>query len=91
MLKEGMGEGIPVGSLKNIKDSFFVIALIGAYQDVIEMDHNLLGDLPDVELRLNVDKTWELTLIAGAESMEDILEEVGYQDLDIDEDPYMSD
>jgi arginine decarboxylase-like protein len=26
--------------------------LVGAYQDAIEMDHNLLGDLPDVELRL---------------------------------------
>ena len=90
MPKEGMGEGIPVGNLKNIQDSYFVIALIGAYQDVIEMDHNLLGDLPDVELRLNEDKTWNLTWIAGAESMEEILEEVGYRDLDIDEDPYMS-
>jgi arginine decarboxylase-like protein len=88
---ECMGEGIPVGVLKNIQDSYFVIALIGAYQDVIEMDHNLLGDLPDVELRLDADNTWKITWLAAAESMEDILEDVGYRDLDIDEDPYMSD
>jgi arginine decarboxylase len=91
MLKEGMGEGIPVGNLENIQDSYFVLALAGAYQDVIEMDHNLLGDLPDVELRLDENDNWVLTWLAGAESMEDILEDVGYRDLDIDEDPYMSD
>jgi arginine decarboxylase len=91
MHKEGMSEGIPVGSLKNIQDSYFVLALTGAYQDVIEMDHNLLGDLPDVELMLDENNNWKLTWLAAAESIEDILEDVGYRDLDIDEDPYMSD
>ena len=86
-----MGQGIPVGYLKNVQGSFFVIALTGAYQDVIEMNHNLLGDLPDVELVLTPEREWKVKWISGAEAMEEILEEMGYIGLDIDEDPYMSD
>lgn len=85
-----MGTGIPVGFLKNIKDSYFVIALTGAYQDVIEMNHNLLGDLPDVQLLLADDGSWKVSWESGAEAIEKILEEVGYRGLNIDEDPYMS-
>lgn len=85
-----MGQGIPVGYLEKIQGSYFVIALTGAYQDVIEMDHNLLGDLPDVELVLTKDMKWQVRWITGAESMEEILEEMGYVGFDIDEDPYMS-
>ncbi|MFX1561085.1 MAG: hypothetical protein ACFFBL_10905, partial [Promethearchaeota archaeon] len=86
-----MGEGIPVGNLNNLKDSRFILALAGAYQDAIEMDHNLLGDLPDVELYLKDDGQWSLSWLTGAESIEDLLKEVGYADIDVDEDPYMSD
>ncbi|MFW9848189.1 MAG: hypothetical protein ACFFF4_03565 [Candidatus Thorarchaeota archaeon] len=86
-----MGQGIPVGNLKNIQGSYFVIALTGAYQDVIEMNHNLLGDLPDVQLILTPERAWKFKWVAGAEAMEQILEEMGYIGLDIDEDPYMSD
>ena len=85
-----MGTGIPVGFLKNVKDSHFVIALTGAYQDVIEMNHNLLGDLPDVQLLLADDGSWKVSWESGAQAIEKILEEVGYRGLDIDEDPYMS-
>ncbi len=85
-----MGLGIPVGSLKDVQGSYFVIALTGAYQDVIEMNHNLLGDLPDVELILTPEGDWKVTWVSGAEAMEDILEEMGYFGIDIDEDPYMS-
>ncbi|MEM2143263.1 MAG: hypothetical protein QXQ81_08410, partial [Candidatus Thorarchaeota archaeon] len=42
----GIGVGIPVGNLRRLQGSYFLIALTGAYQDVIEADHNLLGDLP---------------------------------------------
>jgi arginine decarboxylase len=86
-----MGIGIPVGILDNIPGSYFVIPLVGAYQDAIEMDHNLLGDLPDVELRLEEDNTWKVSWITGAESIETLLRDVGYADIDVDEDPYMSD
>ncbi len=86
-----MGIGIPVGVLENIPGSYFVIPLVGAYQDAIEMDHNLLGDLPDVELRLEEDNTWGISWITGAESIEDLLRDAGYADIDVDEDPYMSD
>ncbi len=54
------------------------------------MNHNLLGDLPDVELVLTKDMEWQVRWVTGAESMEDILEEMGYVGFDIDEDPYMS-
>ncbi|MHA2003504.1 MAG: hypothetical protein ACW960_05290 [Candidatus Thorarchaeota archaeon] len=85
-----MGQGIPVGSIKNTPGSYFAIALTGAYQDVIEMNHNLLGDLPDVELILDNNGKWQVRWMTGAESMEDILEEMGYIGFDIDEDPYIS-
>jgi arginine decarboxylase len=85
-----MGQGIPVGSIENAAGSYFAIALTGAYQDVIEMNHNLLGDLPDVELILDKDGEWRVRWMTGAESMEDILEEMGYVGFDIDEDPYIS-
>ena len=86
-----MGIGIPVGVLENVPGSYFVIPLVGAYQDAIEMDHNLLGDLPDVELRLEEDNTWGISWITGAESIEELLRDAGYADIDVDEDPYMSD
>ncbi len=86
-----MGDGIPVGKLENVKGSCFVLALAGAYQDAIEMDHNLLGDLPDVELVLQDHGEWALSWVTGAESIEDLLKDVGYADIDVDEDPYMSD
>ncbi|MDF1540336.1 MAG: hypothetical protein P1Q69_15685, partial [Candidatus Thorarchaeota archaeon] len=86
-----MGTGIPVGVIKNVQGSYFVIALTGAYQDVIEMNHNLLGDLPDVKLVLTQDREWKVTWVSGAESMENILEDMGYFGIDLDEDPYMSD
>ncbi len=54
------------------------------------MNHNLLGDLPDVELLLDKDGNWQIRWVAGAQNMEDILADVGYFGLDIDEDPYMS-
>ena len=88
--EEGMEEGIPVGVLENVQGSYFVLALTGAYQDVIEMDHNLLGDLPDVELRLTEDAQWQVKWTKGAESVEHLLEDQGYTDMDFDEDPYMS-
>jgi arginine decarboxylase len=85
-----MGDGIPVGVLNELPRSHFILALVGAYQDAIEMDHNLLGDLPDVELRLRDDNTWGITWITGAESIEHLLRDVGYADIDVDEDPYMN-
>ncbi|MGY5853036.1 MAG: hypothetical protein RTU92_05670 [Candidatus Thorarchaeota archaeon] len=85
-----MGQGIPIGNLEEMKDCYFAIALIGAYQDAIEMDHNLLGDLPDVELRLSENNEWIVRWISGAEAIEEILEDQGYKGLKIDRDPYMS-
>jgi arginine decarboxylase len=85
-----MDIGIPAGTLENIPGSYFIIPLAGAYQDAIEMDHNLLGDLPDVELALQEDNTWRVSWITGAESIENLLKDAGYADIDIDEDPYMS-
>jgi arginine decarboxylase len=85
-----MGDGIPVGVLSEVPGSHFILALVGAYQDAIEMDHNLLGDLPDVELGLLEDNTWAITWVTGAESIEHLLKDAGYADIDVDEDPYMN-
>jgi arginine decarboxylase-like protein len=74
-----------------VQESYFVIALTGAYQDVIEMDHNLLGDLPDVKILLTDDDKWRITWTTGAEPIEKILEHVGYSGMHDHEDPYMSD
>ncbi|RLI74242.1 hypothetical protein DRO91_01000 [Candidatus Heimdallarchaeota archaeon] len=68
--------GIPVGKKDELIDSYFVIPLAGAYQDIIEFDHNLLGDLPDVLVTARTD--WQITLLTGAESIGDILEDLGY-------------
>ena len=86
-----MGQGIPVGDLEEVPETGFLLALTGAYQDAIEMDHNLLGDLPDVELHLLEDNTWSLRWVTGAESIRKILEDVGYLGLGTDGDPYMGD
>jgi hypothetical protein len=51
----------------------------------------LLGDLPDVELYLQDDGKWSLSWVTGAESIEDLLKDVGYADINVDEDPYMWD
>ncbi len=83
-------QGIPVGILGNVQGSCFVIALTGAYQDVIEMDHNLLGDLPDVQITVNDNGEWTLLWLEGAETMQEILREVGF-DIETKYDPYMSD
>jgi len=85
-----MSDGIPIGMLNELPGSHFILALVGAYQDAIEMDHNLLGDLPDVELRLREDNTWGITWITGAESIEHLLRDVGYADIEVEDDPYMN-
>ncbi len=46
--KNSIALGIPVPSVKNLKGSFFLVALTGAYQEVMASDPNLLGRLPDV-------------------------------------------
>jgi arginine decarboxylase len=90
MTKSEKGKGVPIGSFSNLHGSFFVIALTGAYQDVIEMNHNLLGDLPDIEVSVSEEGEWSITWVEGAERMDQILEEVGYKDMDAKDDPYMS-
>ncbi len=84
-----IGTGIPVGVLRDVVGSHFVIPLTGAYQDVIEMDHNLLGDLPDVQISVNKEGEWKIMWMQGAETMHQILQEVGF-DIESDYDPYMS-
>ncbi|NHJ31878.1 MAG: hypothetical protein FK732_03355, partial [Asgard group archaeon] len=77
--------GFPVGNLKELKDGYLIIPLAGAYQDIVEFDHNLLGDLPDVLVAL--DGEWLIELLNGAQSISSILADVGF-DCDVDDDPY---
>ena len=86
-----MLEGIPVGNLKDVPGSHLVIALAGAYQDAREMDYNLIGKLPDVALALKDDNTWEISLSTGSDSIEELLKDSGHAEIDVDDDPHVSD
>ena len=77
--------GFPIGDLEELKDSYLVIPLAGAYQDIVEFDHNLLGDLPDVLVAL--DGEWRIELLNGAQSISSLLADVGFN-CDVDDDPY---
>ena len=71
--------GFPVGSVESLSESYIMIALTGAYQDIIEMDHNLLGDLPEVNLF--IDETldnWKVEWLESAQNIQDLVKEVGY-------------
>jgi len=52
--------GFPIGSLDTIAGSYVVIALVGAYQDAIRMDANLVGALPNVELHVSDQGRWTI-------------------------------
>ncbi len=81
--------GIPVPKVDRLAGSYLAIPLVGAYQDIIEFDHNLLGDLPDV---LVVEEKGELKtkILTKAESIENLVHQVGYV-LNLEDDPYVKD
>lgn len=81
-------KGFPIGNLDSAPDSYLVIGLVGAYQDIIEMDHNLIGDLPDVGLALLDDGTWDVQWLGAAQTIQDLVREVGYS-LPQLEDPFI--
>jgi arginine decarboxylase len=81
-------KGFPIGDLSKAPDSYLVIGLVGAYQDIIEMDHNLIGDLPDVGLNLLEDGTWDVQWLGAAQTIQDLVREVGYS-LPQLEDPFI--
>jgi arginine decarboxylase len=70
--------GFPVGSIEKLSESYIIIALIGAYQDIIEMDHNLLGDLPEVTLTLEDQNEWKVHWLESAQNIQELVKEVGY-------------
>jgi arginine decarboxylase len=78
--------GFPVGETKSLADNYLIIALTGAYQDIVEFDHNLLGDLPDLLIALENDE-WIIQLLNGAQTIGNILTDIGFESLDED-DPY---
>ena len=80
--------GFPVGDLASIDDDYLAIALIGAYQDVIEMDHNLIGDLPDVQLTLTPKGQWIIQWLGAAQTIQDLATDVGFTLPQMD-DPYI--
>jgi len=47
-MKNSITVGIPIPSTKTLRGSFFLVALTGAYQEVMASDPNLMGRLPDV-------------------------------------------
>ena len=79
--------GFPIGKLNDIVDNYLLIPLAGAYQDIIEFDHNLLGDLPDILVGFD-EGEWHIELINGAQSISTLLAEVGFI-TSLTDDPYM--
>ncbi|MHA1989460.1 MAG: hypothetical protein ACW981_02615 [Candidatus Hodarchaeales archaeon] len=67
-------KGFPVGKIKN---DYFLIPLVGAYQDIIEFDHNLIGDLPDVFLDLADDK-FHFEWKNRGQTIKDVVKNVGF-------------
>lgn len=68
--------GFPVAN-RELLNTFIAIPLVGAYQDVIGFDHNLIGDLPDVELILE-DDLWKVNLVGPSRTIDDFIRELGY-------------
>lgn len=85
--KQMVLHGFPIGKIDAIIDSFLLVPLAGAYQDIIEFDHNLLGDLPDI-LVAHDGKEWIIKQLNGAQSIGQLLAEVGFTNNVLD-DPYM--
>ncbi|MHA2502374.1 MAG: hypothetical protein ACXAE3_05885, partial [Candidatus Kariarchaeaceae archaeon] len=81
-------KGFPVGDTKNLMQSYILVPLVGAYQDVIQFDHNLIGDLPDVECKI-IDGEIDLQLVMQATNVQELLKEVVYV-LENTDNPYIS-
>jgi arginine decarboxylase len=81
-------DGFPIGDLSSVDDDYLAIALVGAYQDVIEMDHNLVGDLPDVELTLSPKRQWKIKWLGEAQTIQDLADDFGFSLSQMD-DPYI--
>lgn len=76
--KNEVAVGIPIPSIKTLTGSFFVVALTGAYQEVMASDPNLLGRLPDVVLAVKngqVNIAWK----RGDSGLASKLSQVGVQ------------
>ena len=69
--------------------SHIAIPLLGAYQDIIEFDHNLIGDLPDVLVHSENGKIRAVE-ISEAQDISSLLKTVGYY-VDISDYPYILD
>jgi len=78
--------GIPVGCIDDLTDGYLVIPLAGAYQDIVEFDHNLLGDLPDIMVATDGEQ-WTIKPLNGPQTIGKLLAEVGFEIIDED-DPY---
>lgn len=79
--------GLPISRFDIIVDKYLLIPLVGAYQDIIEFDHNLLGDLPDIVVVYDGNK-WYIHLANGAQSISSLLADIGYI-IENEDDPYV--
>lgn len=70
--------GFPIGDLTSIADNYLVIALTGAYQNSIEMDHKLVGEIPDIQLNLNTKGQWQITWLGTTQTIQDLATDTGF-------------
>jgi arginine decarboxylase len=80
--------GFPIGDLNSINDNYLAIALTGAYQNIIEMNPKLVGELPDIQLTLSRKGQWQITWLGVTQTIQDLATDTGFT-LSHSEDTYI--
>lgn len=73
--------GIPLPSKNINKGNYIAIALTGAYQDTVQFDQNLLGALPEIEVKTGNKNNISIKLIKIAEQNSNLISQMNH-DLD---------
>ncbi len=78
-------EGFPIGDLSSMEDNFLAIALVGAYQNVIEMAHHLVGELPNIQLSVSSRGEWQIEWLDSPQTIQDLATQLGFTNLTLDD------
>ncbi len=87
---QGMKSTLDLHPLKDGKEYYLGVFLVGAYQETLGDLHNLLGDTNVVSVRINEDGTYEFVREIRGDSVSDILAYVEYDPRRIIEDIRMA-
>ena len=68
--------GIPLPEKNTKVGTYVVLALTGAYQDTVQFDQNLLGALPEVEMKIDSNGVAHFTIFSYAESNSNLINDM---------------